>query len=236
MQLANQGNVERAIALLLEHVNKNASDVQAQVVLGRILDFDGRPDEAVTLWERGLSGACRPTFRCLMSIGEIRHRQGRRADDQLPSRNGRGQRSKDEAAEAAFKRSHLAQAAAAYEKTRKLQPDDQDAAAALASTYSLQQNHDAAVGVWRSLVEREPGNAGYHLSLALATRDAGRARHRSEIAGRGDQAEPAARRKPHQGACRLPQSERACRRSRARRKPGEVLRSTAFVLYDRLLG
>jgi tetratricopeptide (TPR) repeat protein len=174
IQLANRGNVDRAIQVLRDHLNKNAKDVRARVVLGRILDFDGQPDEAVKLWEKGLTGTV-SDFPFLLAIGEIRHRQG--SDGPTVSRR-RGMvgahPSKNEAEDERFKRSHLAQAATAFEKARKLRPDEPEAAMALASVYSAQKKHDAAAEVWKSLVEVEPKNAGYHLRLALAIKQASR--------------------------------------------------------------
>ena len=76
--------------------------------------------------------------------------------------------------EAAFKRKHLELAAVAYDKAVKLRPDDEDAAAALASVYGLQEKHVAAAQVWKSLVDRQPQNSGYLLQYALATKDAGK--------------------------------------------------------------
>ena len=174
IRAVNQGNVEGAIEQLNKHLAKNAKDVQARVVLGQVLDFDGRPDEAVKLWERALTGTD-TDFTLLMAIGEIRHRQGR---DGPTVSNRRGmlqvKPSTNKVEEAAFKKARLAEAEAAYEKAGKLQPADEDAAAALAAVYSLEDKHDAAAQVWKSLIEREPKNAGFQLQLALATRQAGR--------------------------------------------------------------
>jgi tetratricopeptide (TPR) repeat protein len=175
IRAVNQGNVEGAIDLLNKHLEKNSKDVQARVVLGQILDFDGRPDEAVKLWERALTGAD-TDFPLLMSIGEIRSRQGR---DGPAVSNRRGmvqvKPSTNKAEEAAFKKAKLAEAEAAYDKARKLRPAEEDAAEALAAVYSLEEKHDAAAQVWKSLIEREPKDADYQLQLALTTRQAGRA-------------------------------------------------------------
>src|SRR5262249_6542539 len=75
VKLANQGNLDRAMTVLRDHLKRNAKDVNARGVLGRILDFDGQPDEAVKIWEEGLTGAA-SDFTFLVAIGEIRHRQG----------------------------------------------------------------------------------------------------------------------------------------------------------------
>jgi tetratricopeptide (TPR) repeat protein len=174
VQLARKGNVEAAIDQLRVHLKKNASDGKARVVLGQILDFDGRPDEAVAVWEQGVTGA-ESDFDLLMLIGDIRERQGQDGPAITRRRGMVGaQPKKDEAAEKVFKESHLVQAAAAFERARKLKPDDLDAAMALASIFALQKKHDAAAQIWKSLIEREPKNAGYYLRFASAIQEAGR--------------------------------------------------------------
>ncbi len=156
IRAVNQGNVEGAIDLLNKHLEKNGKDVQARVVLGQILDFDGRPDEAVKLWERALTGA-ETDFTLLMSIGEIRHREGRDGPT-VSNRRGMVQvkPSTNKVEEGAFKKAKLALAEAAYEKARKLQPANDEAGEALAAVYSLQDKHDAAAQVWKSLIGAIP--------------------------------------------------------------------------------
>jgi hypothetical protein len=82
-----------------------------------VLDFDGRPDEAVTLWEGGLTGAA-DDFPLLMSVGEIRGRQGADGPTMVYRRGVVGAMpSKDKAGEGRYKRSRLAEAATAYADT-----------------------------------------------------------------------------------------------------------------------
>jgi tetratricopeptide (TPR) repeat protein len=115
-QLANEGKIQRAIEILQDAVKKDAKDSPARIALARILDCDGRPDEAVALWEQGLSNAP-DDFSLLMIIGEIRHRQGR--DGPLISRR-RGMigafPGKNGAEEEKYKKARLADAAKAYEQ------------------------------------------------------------------------------------------------------------------------
>ncbi|HEV3120253.1 MAG TPA: hypothetical protein VGY53_00050, partial [Isosphaeraceae bacterium] len=117
----------------------------------------------------------------LLAIGEIRHRQGT-AGAAVTYRRGTvsAQPGISEAEEKRFKSAHLALAATAYEKARRLRPDDSEAALGLASVYNSQEKYDAAAKVWKSLVELEPRNAGYHLRLALASKEAGRSSEVSE--------------------------------------------------------
>ena len=174
LQLANQGNLDRAIQVLRDHVGMHANDVQARLMWGRILDYDGRPDLAVTVWEAGLTGA-EADFPLLMAIGEIRHRQGNDGPTVVYRRGMVAfNPSKNEAEEERFKRLRLEDAASAYAKVRKLRPDEPDAAKALASVYSAQERHGSAAEIWKSLVKQEPNNDEYCLGLALATGKAGR--------------------------------------------------------------
>jgi cytochrome c-type biogenesis protein CcmH/NrfG len=170
VKLTNQGHVDRAIAVLRDHLKGNPKDVNARGVLGRILDFDGRPDEAVTNWENGLTGAA-PDFDLLMAIGEVRHRQGSDGPNVSYRRGTVGANpSKNEAEDERYKRSRLEQAVTTYEKARKLRPGEPSAASALASVYTEQGKPDSAANVWKSLVKLEPRNAEYRMNLGLATK------------------------------------------------------------------
>ncbi len=179
LQLANAGKIDPAIALLRDHLKDEPKDEDARIALGRILDFDGRPDEAVSLWESALTGDA-SDYSYLMSVGEIRLRQGESGPN-MTFRAGTvmARPSRDKDAEVRYKKDRLADAASAYEKARKLRPEAPEAAKALASVYSRQGKPEAALGVWKSLVALEPENPGFRLSLALATRDAG---HEDEAA------------------------------------------------------
>ena len=94
----------------------------ARNVLGHILDFDGRPDEAVAIWEAGLSGE--PSdFPLLMAIAEIRRRQGSDGPTISYHRGTvRADPGKNEAEEEKYKRAHLALSATTYEKAPNCAP------------------------------------------------------------------------------------------------------------------
>lgn len=175
VRLVEQGDVDGAMKLLRDRLAKDEKDGSARVVLGQILDYDGRPDEAVAVWEKGLTGGP-ADLNLLMSVGQIRHRQGQDGPSITRRRGMIGAMpGKDEAGEKAFKDAHLAQAAAAFEKAQKLRPADALVAGSLASVYSDQKRFDDAAKVWASLAQLLPENAEYHLNLGLATRSAGRA-------------------------------------------------------------
>jgi tetratricopeptide (TPR) repeat protein len=152
----------------------HADDVEARVVLGRILNFDGRPDEAVAVWEAGLESAA-ADYPLLLSIGEVRARQGNSGPTVTERRGTLSvEPSKDKAAEEAFKTKHLALAAAAFERAQKLRPDGIEPARRLADVYTQQQKFDDAIGVWQSLVKAQPDSGEFQLRLGRALRAAKR--------------------------------------------------------------
>lgn len=174
VKLVNQGNVEKGIESLRDHLARDANDVDAWVVLGKILDFDGRPEEAVAEWSAGLKGEA-ADVPLLVAVGEIRQRQGRDGPNITYRRGMVGAHpSKPGDDEAAYQAKHLAEAAAAFDKARKFLPADRAIASALATVYTEQKRFDAAAALWKSLADSAPKDADLRLKLALATRDAGR--------------------------------------------------------------
>jgi tetratricopeptide (TPR) repeat protein len=174
VELARQGKVDRGIELLRQHLQKNTKDADARVALGNLLMDDGQSDEAAKQWEECLSGG-EADFRLLMAIGYVRWQQGQDGPYITRRRGMIGAApNQDKNVETAFKRAHMALAAAAYEKARKLRPDDEEAAVGLASVYGLQEKHAAAAQVWKSLVDLQPKHPGYLYRYALATKDEGK--------------------------------------------------------------
>ena len=173
MDLARQGKVDRGIELLRRYLQKNGKDADARVALGNLLMDEGQSDEAAKQWEECLTGG-EADFRLLMAIGYVRWQQGQDGP-YITRRRGMigAMPNQDKNVEMAFKRSHLALAAAAYEKARKLRPDDEEAAVGLASVYGIQEKHAAAAQVWKSLVDLQPKHPGYLYQYALAVKDAG---------------------------------------------------------------
>ena len=88
LTLLNQGKIEEGERMLRQRLKDNPDDSAARRLLGRVADFDGRPDEAVKTWEEGLKQTAED-FPLLMEIGQIRATAGpRRADNQLSPRHG----------------------------------------------------------------------------------------------------------------------------------------------------
>jgi cytochrome c-type biogenesis protein CcmH/NrfG len=175
IQLANQGKIEAAIDVLRGELKQDGKNVKARLLLGRILDFDGRPDEAVDVWRAGLKESGSGDFMLLMAIGEIRARQGEDGPS-IVRRRGTftAMPTRDEAGETKFKAARLGDAAEALEKACKLRPDDSEAAKTLANVYLLQSRPAAAAEIWRARIVREPDDASNHLALGAALKQAGR--------------------------------------------------------------
>lgn len=171
---ANRGDVEGAIRGLREHLAREPKDVRSRFVLGQILDFDGRPDDSVATWEEGLAGVPED-YPLLMAIGEIRRRQGSDGPTMSYRRGMLGARpSMGVAGIEEYKKAHMEQAASAYERARKLRPDDPGASKALAGAYAALGKHEEAAAVWKSLIEKDPKDAGDRVGLAGAARGLGR--------------------------------------------------------------
>ena len=153
LTLLNQGKIEEGERMLRQRLKENPDDSAARRLLGRVADFDGRPDEAVKTWEEGLKQTAED-FPLLMEIGQIRARQGRDGPT-ISYRRGMvtAQPGRDKAAEEKFKQEHFALAAKAFERALALVPDQHEAALELAKAYSDSKNYEAAVKVWRRLHE-----------------------------------------------------------------------------------
>ena len=174
VKFVKQGNVEKGAELLEAHLGREPKDISARFTLGKILDFDGRPDEAAALWQAGVEG--KPAdVPLLVAIGELRHRQANQGSG-ITQRRGmitaRPRTKGDD--EAAFKRKRLEEAATAYARAQKMSPGDRKITTALAKVYADQEKPEAALALWKTLVEVEPDDADLRVSLARAATAAGR--------------------------------------------------------------
>lgn len=171
--LLNQGNVEEAERLLRDHLKTKAGDQEARILLGQVLDFDGRPEEAASIWKEGVSGGA-VDLALWMHIGQLRARQG--SDGRTLTRR-RGTTTanpdRDPAASGKFKQEKLQLAAEAYGKAVELAPQDPAAAVELARVHSEMNDHAKAAIVWRRLHEQDGKNADFALGLGQALLAAG---------------------------------------------------------------
>jgi tetratricopeptide (TPR) repeat protein len=172
--LLNQGKVEEAERLLRERLQVEGADHDARILLGRVLDFDGRPEEAVTIWKQGIRGG-QADFALWMHLGDLRARQG---DDGPTLTRRRGtmtaEPNRDKAASAKFKKEHLEMAVDAYSKGVELAPTDAAASAKLAQAQFALGNHAAAIVTWQRLTEQNDQSVEAVVGLAKALHASGK--------------------------------------------------------------
>lgn len=166
--LLNQDKVEAAEKLLRDELKQHPTDQPVRILLGQVLDYDGRPDEAIAIWTAGISQS--PTdFPLWMQIGSLQARRGtegpnekhyRRTVTTSPDRNP-GESAK-------FKTEHLQLAATAFQKAIDLATDDPAPIAALANVYAEMNDHKAAVTVWQKVYDQSPKNLNAAQGLATA--------------------------------------------------------------------
>jgi Flp pilus assembly protein TadD len=190
VKLVNRGEVALAIDRLRKQVEAHPRDAQARIVLGRILDYDGRTDEAVVCCEAGLAQGPEDV-PLLLAIGELRKRQAEAGPNVTRRRGSIEVRpSRDEAAEQRYEKERLAEAAAAYERARKVAPEDPRVLHALARLYAHMEKPEAALALWQKLAERDPDDSQLHLGWALAAMAARRLDEAQEHVDRALALEP----------------------------------------------
>ena len=196
LTLLNQGKIEEGERMLRQRLKDNPDDSAARRLLGRVADFDGRPDEAVKTWEEWLKQTAED-FPLLMEIGQIRARQGRDGPT-ISYRRGMvtAQPSSDEKAEEKFKKEHLVLAAKAFERALALAPHESEAALELARVYSDAKNHEAAVKVWRRLHELNGDDTDVALGLARSLTAAGRTDEGAKVYQKAIELNPPASHRP----------------------------------------
>lgn len=73
--LARRGEIDPSIELLRKHLEGTPGDVQARMLLGHILIYDGRPDEAEKNWRAGLTDK-ETDLPLLLALGRLLSKQG----------------------------------------------------------------------------------------------------------------------------------------------------------------
>jgi tetratricopeptide (TPR) repeat protein len=166
--LLNQGRVEEAEQMLRERLRSTVGDNEARILLGRVLDFDGRPEEAVKVWKEGISGGD-ADFALWMYIGDLRARQGEDGPT-LTRRRGTmtAQPDRDQAASAQYKKDRLEMAVDAYRQGVELAPTHAAAVAKLAEAQLVLGKPADAVATWQRLVEQDEQNVEALVGLAKA--------------------------------------------------------------------
>lgn len=166
--LLNRGAVEEAEKTLREHLRQDMRDQPARVLLGQVLDFDGRPEEALSTWQAGIVGESSDSIYWTQ-IGNLHARQGSEGPTVTYRRGSVTTRpERDSQASKTFKQRHLSLAAEAFRKASAADPDNLAALGALAQMYFDVGDFDRAENTWRELRNKEPNDPRAVSGLAEA--------------------------------------------------------------------
>ncbi len=179
--LAMQGRVNEAIKLLEKHLLQIDSDNKARMLLGHLFDYNGQPDEAVKIWEKGLDGSL-DDLDFLWLIGELHLRQGTDGSTVQYKRDTVSYSpTKDKKAEEAFKKKHLRLAMESYKKAYDMRPDIPAFAVKLAQTYTILKNYSEAITILKAQVKKYPQGSKIFIELGSTLLKSGQEQDAIEI-------------------------------------------------------
>ncbi len=174
LDFLSQGDVKRAIGLVHSELGRNPADVELRQLLGRIVDFDGKPEAAIRIWREGLAGAD-SDYPLLLSVADRRRMQ---SEDGPNVTYRRGSvtygPSTDADAEATFKRANAERALTAYRQALKLRPDEPTTLAHIGRLEHATGDLEASLKTWASGAKRFPGEVEFQLGWARALREVDR--------------------------------------------------------------
>jgi Flp pilus assembly protein TadD len=172
--IVQQGQVENGIALLERRIAEAPDDLDTRLYLGRLLDFDGRPEEAVKVWQAGTTDD-KPNADLLMAIGQVRNRQGKDGPGMSYRRGiftAKGKLDKSE--EAKFKREHFELAANAFEGALAAGNTDPRLVVQIAIIDLNLGKTEAAEELLRKHLKTSPNETNLNLQLAYTLDYAGK--------------------------------------------------------------
>lgn len=184
-ELLDSGKVEEAEKLLRDALAADPADGEARLLLGNVLDWDGRPDDALGVWEAGLVGKD-PDVPLLMAVGALHLR--RAADGPLVTRRRGNQEmkfTKEPVDEEGFRGTHREAGLAAYRKAAAIRPADIEVGLALADLLSDLGRADEALKAWEVLGKRTSKDPAVLVGLGRALLASGK---KPEAKGKIDQA------------------------------------------------
>lgn len=166
--LLRQGEVKGAIQIVHTELGGNPRDVPLRLLLGQIVDFDGKPEAAIRIWKEGVTGD-NSDFALLMSIAERRRKQ---SEDGPNVEHKRGSvtyhPSKNEAAETAFKQTNARRALTNYGRARELRPNAPEIVAHIGQLQHATGQYEAALKTWSEGAAAFPKEEEFQLGWAKA--------------------------------------------------------------------
>lgn len=163
-----QGDVKTAIQLVNTALGADPDNTELRQLLGRIVDFDGKPEAAIRIWKEGLRDKD-SDYPLLISIADRRRRQ---SEDGPTITYKRGAvsygPSKDKNAEDAFKRTNANRALSAYRKALTLRPNEPSVMAHIGNLEHATGDYASALKSWETGASRFPREAEFQLGWARA--------------------------------------------------------------------
>lgn len=174
LALLGQGEIKSAIQLVHSELGRNPKDVSMRQLLGRIVDFDGKPEAAIRIWKEGLTGA--PSdYPLLLSIADRRRMQSEDGPNVTYKRGSVSYGpSKDETAERAFKKANAGRALSAYRTARELRPEEPSVIAHIGRLERATGDLDRALKTWTMGAREFPEETEFQLGWARVLRGLGR--------------------------------------------------------------
>lgn len=188
---AHLGDIDGAIQTPEDLHRRRAGVPGSHLMLGKLLDFDGSPEEAVEVWEAGCSGIP-DDVPLLLAIADLRSKQAK-SGPQVSRRRGTvtfrpakpGDPSKED-----YALDRLRLAAAAAERALRLKPEDLNIVRNLAQIYLDSKRYADALPLWQKVLQSSPGDPKVLSLMATTLHGMGRDSEALEAALEAVRADP----------------------------------------------
>jgi Flp pilus assembly protein TadD len=159
LELLNQGEIMVAQRLLLENLEYNDRDIDSRVLLGNILTYTGKPEDAVRIWLQGLNNTA-ADYPLHMSVADARMQQASEVLNRKQSYTFLPV-SIDSVRQASERNQYLEMAAESYRKAHELYPYEEDPLLNLARIAELQNKLPLAYEYWTTLTRMFPAKEDF---------------------------------------------------------------------------
>ncbi len=166
----SQGDVKSAVRLVNTALGAEPTNTELRLLLGRIVDFDGKPEAAIRIWREGLCGNKRD-YPLLISIADRRRRQSEDGPNVTYKRGGvsyapaTDKRSEDE-----FKRINAGRALNSYRRALALRPGEPAVLAHIGNLEYATGDYQRALNTWMDGASKFPAEAEFQLGWARTLR------------------------------------------------------------------